>query len=379
MPIYPIGTTQRKGTLGSYYSISDYTGINSEFGTLDDFKKIVDYSHSIGIRVILDMVANHTSWNNVWLSSGNRSWYVQDSNGEIVSPFDWSDTAQLDYNNPSMCRAMIDAMIYWVKEVGIDGYREDMAGLVPLRFWQDAVRELRVIKPDLLMLGEVEDASYHLNNTFDITYSWDLCHILEHIAQGSYGADALRGRILYEQSLFPRSAGRLLFTSNHDENSWSGTEFTRFGDAYRSMAVLTYLLDGVPLLYSGQEAGSDVALEFFEKDLIDWGSLEEYTSFYKELNSLRNSISALGAFGSGGVVEFIDNSQSYNVLSFKRVCGDSSVIAIFNLTPYHIQPAFYDSSYSGVWDKLFHGNQELHEGEYDPFGAWEFKVYSRKE
>ena len=303
---------------------------------------------------------------------------VQDDNGEIVSPFDWSDTAQLDYNNPSMCKAMVEAMIYWVKEVGVDGYREDMAGLVPLSFWQDAVRELREFKPDIFMLGEVEDANYHLKQVFDVTYSWELCHILEHIAQGSYGANALRDRILYEQHSFPLTAGRLLFTSNHDENSWSGTEFKRFGAAYRCMAVLTYMLNGVPLIYSGQEAGSDKALEFFEKDLIDWTSMDEYTSFYKGLNDLRANVKALDAFGEGGVVEFVDNSQPYNVLSFKRVCGDSSVIAIFNLTPYEVQPAFYDDAYSGVWSKLFGGNQDLHQGEYDPFGAWEYKVYSQR-
>lgn len=377
MPIYPIGQTNRKGSLGSYYSISDYNGVNPEFGTLDDFKKIVDHCHKIGMKVILDMVTNHTSWNNIWIIEGHRDWYKQDSNGEIISPYDWSDTAQLDYNNPSMQRAMIDAMKYWISEIGIDGYRQDMAGLVPIEFWSRASSELRKINPDIIMLGEVEDAAYHTEGGFDITYSWELCHMLEHIASGAYGADVLRERIRYEQYTFPEDAGRLLFTSNHDENSWSGTEFARMGEAHGCMAALTYVLSGVPLIYSGQEAGSDKSLEFFEKDLIDWSNLERYSKFYGDLNALRNSCKALEGFGGGGFVEFIDNSQTYNVLSFIREVGDSKVIAIFNLTPYHVQPAIYDSRYSGSWTKLHNGTMELKEGEYDPFGPWEYKIYYR--
>lgn len=377
MPIYPIGTTNRKGTLGSYYSISDYTAVNPEFGTLAAFKKVVKCAHDNGMKVILDMVANHTSWDHVWLKANHVFWYERTDVGEIISPYDWSDTAKLNYRNPKLRRAMIDAMLFWVEKVGIDGYRQDMAGLVPLDFWQEAVQELRKVKPDIFMLGEVEDAAYHDHNTFDATYSWELCHLLEHIAQGAYGANALRDRLNYEKHTFPKTALRLLFTSNHDENSWSGTEFKRYGDAVKTMAVLTYMLNGLPLIYSGQEAGSDKALEFFEKDLIDWSGLDEYTQFYKELNKIRKKCKALHPADRGGEIEYISNSQPENILSFKRKKGKSEVIAIFNLTPYHVQPAFYDADYSGEWNKLFHNKQTLESNIYDPFAPWEFKIYYR--
>ncbi|MEG1649189.1 MAG: alpha-amylase family glycosyl hydrolase [Rikenellaceae bacterium] len=377
MPIYPIGVTNRKGTLGSYYSISDYTDVNPEFGTLKDFKQVVKKAHASGMKVMLDMVANHTSWDHIWLKQNHIFWYERTEQGEIISPYDWSDTAKLNYRNPKLRRAMIDVMIFWIKEVGIDGYRQDMAGLVPLDFWQQAIHELREIKPDIFMLGEVEDAEYHMHNTFDATYSWELCHMLEHIAQGAYGASAVRDRLNYEKQIFPPTASRLLFTSNHDENSWSGTEFKRFGDAAKTMAALTFVLNGIPLIYSGQEAGNNKELKFFDKDLIDWSGIKEYTPFYTELNDLRKKCSAINPSGRGADIEYISNSQPENILSFKRKNSKSEIIAIFNLTPYHVQPAFYDEQYCGEWNKLFHSKQTLHSGNYDPFAPWEFKIYYR--
>ncbi|MFI3314121.1 MAG: alpha-amylase family glycosyl hydrolase [Rikenellaceae bacterium] len=377
MPIYPIGKINRKGSLGSYYSISDYKGVNPEFGDASDFRAIIDKAHSLGMNVILDMVANHTAWDNKWLEQNHIFWYERNDQGEVLSPFDWSDTAKLNYKSPPMRAAMIDAMIFWITEFQIDGFRQDMAGLVPLDFWKEAIAQVRSVKPDTYFLGEVDDAAFHQPNMFNSTYSWELCHILEYIAQGDFGANRLRDRISYEKTIFPKEAGRLLFTSNHDENSWSGSEFERLGDAAMTMAALTFVLDGVPLIYSGQEAGNKKRLEFFEKDLINWDELAKYTCFYRELNNLRNNISALKPYGQGGEIKHINNSQPENILSFKRVDADSSVIAIFNLTPYHVQPAFYDDIYNGEWNKLFNQKQELFSGQYDPFGPWEFKIYYR--
>lgn len=375
MPIHPIGVPHRKGSLGSYYSISDYKGVNPEFGTKEDLQNLISLAHSSGMTVIFDMVANHTAWDNKWIEEGHTDWYERDSAGNILSPFDWSDTAKLNYNNRDMRRAMIDAMRYWVEEFNIDGFREDMAGLVPIDFWREAIAELRSVKSDLFMLGEVESPEFHMGNCFDSSYAWEFGHLIERLAQGHANVGDLRWRLDADTNLFPSSAMKLRFTSNHDENSWSGTEFERMGDAAMCMAALTYVVEGIPLIYSGQEAGVNKRLAFFERDTIDWSGLSSYTSFYKELNRLKHSCSALRAPEQGATLSYINSSQPENILAFKRKDGNSTVIAIFNLTPYHLQPAFWDEDYNGDYKKLWHTNQELMEGQYDPFGPWECKIY----
>ncbi|HIS34932.1 MAG TPA: alpha-amylase [Candidatus Avirikenella pullistercoris] len=375
MPVCPIGKINRKGSLGSYYSISDYKAVNPEFGTMEEFKRLVAKAHEMGFKVLMDMVTNHTAWDHVWLKEGHREWYEQDERGNVVTPYDWTDTAKLDYKNAEMRRAMIDALEFWIREVGIDGYRQDMAGLVPLDFWEEAVPRLRSVNSELFMLGEVESPDYHRNNTFDATYAWEFGHLIERIARKEASVDGLRNLLNHDKTVFPYDAFRLLFTSNHDENSWSGSESERFGPAQECMAVLTYILNGIPLIYSGQEAGSAKRLAFFEKDLIDWSSLNDYTPFYKELNKLRRENPALRSGERGGEVIYFHSSQPYNVLAIKRKQGDNIVMGVFNLTPYEIQPAFWDEDYKGVYNKLFYGEQQLYPGQYDPFGPWEYKVY----
>lgn len=377
MPICPIGEVERKGKLGSYYSIKNYTEVNPEFGTIDDFKRLVTRAHKLGMKVILDMVANHTAWDSKWISDGHIDWYEVDKRGNIVSPFDWTDTAKLNYNSTEMRAAMIDAMKFWIEECDIDGYREDMAGLVPIDFWIEAVAELKKLKKDIFMLGEVEAPEYHKDNTFDACYSWELHHFLERIATGEDTVDNLRNYLKWELENYPNEAFKMNFITNHDENSWHGSEFSRFGDATSLLRVFNYVYKGIPLIYSGEEAGSDKRIEFFDKDLIDWSRLEEFTPIYKELINLRHTVPALMSGERGGVPQFIDSSQPYNVLSFKRKVGDSIVIGIFNMTPHHIQPAFYDEDYCGIYNKLFHDKIEIHSGVYDPFAPWEFKVYYR--
>lgn len=375
MPIFPIGKPNRKGTLGSYYSISDYTAVNPEFGSEEDFKAIITRAHALGMKVILDMVTNHTAWDAKWIEQGKSDYYDKDEQGNIVSPFDWSDTAKLNYSSEAMRREMTDSMAYWIKSFDIDGFREDMAGLVPFDYWQEAVKELRELKSDLFMLGEVESPEYHTDNTFDVTYDWEFHHLINRIAQGHSSVDDLRGLLAHQRNIYKVSDGLLRFTSNHDENSWNGSEMERMGDAHKCLAALTYVLDGMPLIYSGQEAGSARRLEFFEKDLIDWSGMEEYTAFYRELNGLKHTMSALQYGGRGAEVVEIASSQPYNIFAIKRIDGDSSVIAIFNLSPHHIQPAFYDGDYSGRYYKLWHGQTDLVSNQWDPFSPWEFKIY----
>ena len=375
MPVFPIGKVNRKGTLGSYYSIRDYTAVNPEFGTLSDFGRLVDRAHRLGLKVILDIAADHTAWDSKWLAQGHAAWYEHDAEGHIVSPFDWSDTAKLNYANPEMRREMIRSMSFWITSMDVDGFRQDMAGLVPFDFWEECVRHLREIKPDLYMLGEVEDPAYHADDVFDVTYRWKLFHFMEALAKGKENVDRFRAFLGEQEQLYKKSDMGLLFTSNHDENSWNDTEFARFGKACEAFAALTYVLKGTPLIYSGQEFGSRKKLEFFEKDLIGREEQEKYTAFYRGLNELRRKNSALQDGGAGGELVHIESSQPYNVLAFKRKTADNIVIAVFNLTPYEIQPAFWDEDYVGVYRKLWFGAQPLFPGQYDPFGAWEYKIY----
>ncbi|MFI3267717.1 MAG: alpha-amylase family glycosyl hydrolase [Rikenellaceae bacterium] len=374
MPIFPIGEIKRKGTLGSYYSIKDYKAVNKEFGTIKGFKSIVEKAHSLGMKVILDMALNHTSWDNVWMSE-DEMLYAHDENGEVVSPFDWTDTAKLDYNNPKLRAKVTDAMKFWVEECNIDGYRQDMAGLVPLDFWEESIAELRAMKPDIYMLGEVEAPEYVKEGLFDACYGWETYHFTERIANQQDTVDNFRGHLMAENDNYPAACSKMLFISNHDENSWHDSEFKRFGDAVDCMRAFNFVYRGTPLVYSGEEAGCDKKIEFFEKDVIDWTKLKKFTPIFKELINLKLTNEALCDSYENATPYFINSSQPYNVMAFKRKLGDSVVIGVFNMTPHHIQPAFYDEDYQGKYSKLFHGEVELESGVYDPFGPWEFKIY----
>ena len=329
MPIHPIGTLERKGTLGSYYAVKDYKAVNPEFGTLDDFIRMVNKAHGMGFKVIIDWVPNHTSPDAVW--SVHKDWYLTDSTGQFIIQYDWTDIAQLDYNNPEMRLAMIDAMLYWVKETRIDGFRCDVAWNVPVEFWEAAVKELKAVNPDLFMLAEAEEPPLQ-QKAFHVYYAWHLHSVMNRIAQGQADVHELRRALDSMNRRFPTYTIPMLFTSNHDENSWQGTEFERMGEAARTFAALTYLLPGMPLIYNGQEAGFNRRLAFFEKDEIDWSDPLDFTSFYRDLNRLRKANPALFSQEQGGLLVEIKNSAPEAVFSFERQVKGSKVTAIFNLT-----------------------------------------------
>ena len=329
MPIHPIGEVERKGTLGSYYAVMDYTAVNPEFGTLENFKALVGKAHELDLKVIIDWVPNHTSPDAVW--AVNKDWYLTDSLGNFVIQYDWTDIAQLDYNNRDMRRAMIDAMLYWVTETDIDGFRCDVAWNVPVDFWEPAVKELKGIKSSLFMLAEAEEPSL-MQKAFNMYYAWNLHHVMNEVAQGNADANTLRTALEEMINRFPQHAIPMYFTSNHDENSWSGTEFERMGEAARTFAALTYLLPGMPLIYNGQEVGFDRRLLFFEKDLIDWNDHLGFTQFYRDLNILRKSNKALYSQEGGGKLVEINNSAPEAILSFTREVKGNRVIAIFNVS-----------------------------------------------
>ncbi len=325
MPIHPIGVDNKKGTLGSPYSVQDYKEIHPEYGTKEDFKRFVDEAHDLGLKVIIDWVANHTAWDNPWTE--NKDWFELNDEGEFTPPHgtDWSDVIQLDYESEDMRAAMIDALEYWVREFDIDGYRCDVAGMVPTDFWKDAKAALDEIKP-VFMLAEDGEPEL-LIEAFQMNYAWEYAHIIREIAKGNRKITAVDSLFAEDAKKYPESGYRMYFTSNHDENSWTGTDYGMFGDNFHNFAVLSATVPGMPLIYNGQESGLDKQLEFFEKDPIDWKEYK-YQDFYKMLLGLKSSEKALWNGEYGGSLEFLEATEE--LYAYKRVKDDNEVIVILN-------------------------------------------------
>ena len=337
MPIQTIGEVERKGSLGSYYSIKNYTQVNDEFGTIEDFKSVVKKAHSSGMKVILDWVGNHTSRDAGWLET--KDWYEVDSLGNVIAPYDWSDVAKLNYKNEAMRDAMLQDMLYWVREADIDGFRCDVAGEVPTDFWERVTDSIKSIKPDIFMLAEAEKPDLN-DKAFDAFYAWDFHHKMNLVAQGKENVDSLRLSLNRINDRFNKRAIPMYFTSNHDENSWNGTEQERMGDARFVFAALSYMLPGMPLIYNGQEVGLNKRLAFFEKDSIDWappydGVVDDkhvLSHFYEKLNAFKKSNPALFTQEKGGEMVEIVNDHPDKVWSFKRVKGENEVQCFFNFS-----------------------------------------------
>ncbi len=325
MPIQPIGVKERKGSLGSYYAISDYKGFNPEFGTREDFEKFLATAHSLGLKVILDWVANHTSPDNVW--AVHEGWHKRDSLGAMKVQYDWTDISELEYDNKNMRTAMKDAMNFWADSIGVDGFRCDMAMLVPVDFWEEAVGEIRKDKPDFFMLAEAEEP-YLTDEVFNAFYGWDMHHTLNAMAQGVITADSLYRQLEKTDSLFPERALRLNFISNHDENSWSGSEYERMGGAVEEMTALTYMLPGVPLIYSGQEFGNEKRLRFFDKDTIVKVEGAPQIELYTSLNKLRDDNPALRY----GETQLLQTSEPEAGFALVRTSGENRVVGVFNFS-----------------------------------------------
>lgn len=332
MPVHPIGEKNRKGGKGSYYSVQDYKAVNPEFGTMEDLKSLVAQAHELDMKVILDWVANHTAFDHVW-SEDHKDYYNLDSLGELQMPegTDWSDVADLNYENEDLRDAMIDALQFWVREADIDGYRCDVAGFVPTDFWERTRDSLEAVKPDIFMLAEWEDPAHHVK-AFDMSYAWEFLHVMTGIASGEKELKAIDEYMAKQDTLFKDDAYRMYFTTNHDENSWNGTVMERYGmEGHKTFAVLAYTIDGMPLLYSGQEAGMDKALKFFEKDTIDWGDYE-LQDFYTKLLKLNRDNEALWNGEYGGNLERIATDEEEKVFAFMRQKGEDVVVVILNFS-----------------------------------------------
>jgi glycosidase len=327
MPIHPVGEERRKGALGSPYSIRDYTATNPEFGTLEDFRALVDAIHARGMTVLIDLVANHTAWDHHWVEQ-HPEWYQKGPDGQITHPpgTDWVDVAQLDFSNPEVRAAMRQAMRFWVEDVGIDGYRADVAELVPMDFWRDAITELRSIKP-VIMLAEGAAPELH-EAGFDITYAWNTYHVLKDIWRGA-PVDTLLHIVAAERGVYPPDAGRLRFTTNHDETAWDDTPMGLFdGPAgAQAAAVIAFTLPGVPLIYNGQEVGDPMRLPLFERVPIRWDYDPAMRRFYQDLMARRSASTAL----RHGRFVPLNHDASADLLAFQRVAAQERTTVLVNV------------------------------------------------
>ncbi|MBO4671294.1 MAG: alpha-amylase [Bacteroidales bacterium] len=351
MPMYKIGEQERKGTLGSYYAISDYCAVNPEFGTMEDFEKLLKAAHKMGFKVILDWVANQTAPDHVWMTEKPADFYERDSLGNAIWEYDWTDTRSLNYENEEVWWAQDEAMRFWL-EKGVDGFRCDAAGEVPAEFWKGILPKMNADYPDIYLLAEAERENLaDPLETFDANYAWELHHLLNDLAKGSRTVDDLKEYVSRDAARFPKEAFRLTFTSNHDENSWAGTEFERMGDAAEACAVLCFTLpNSQPLVYTGQEIGLDRRLAFFEKDPItDW-SANEYTEFWKRLIEIKHSLRVLDAGEKGGAIEWLDAPEG--VVAFKRELNGKKVIVAVN---FGSGPADLTLKLDGTWRDMFEG------------------------
>ncbi|MBI3110262.1 MAG: alpha-glucosidase C-terminal domain-containing protein [Ignavibacteriales bacterium] len=327
MPIHPVGKVNRKGTLGSPYAVQDYYGINPEFGTLQDFRSLVKSVHDHGLKIIIDLVANHTSWDSKLIRE-HPEWFTKDSTGAIVPPNDdWTDVADLQYDNPGLREYMVAMMKYWVSDVGIDGYRCDVAELVPTEFWNRARRELDALKP-VMMLSEGTFAEHHVE-AFDLTYAWNFYDILAKVIGGS-GSPSLFHELLKNESYrFPKGSLRLRFNTNHDKNAWDAPIVKKFNrEGAKASAVLAFAFPGVPLIYNGEEAGNERRLDLFEKVEIEWKHGGEFRELYTALSRLRRNTLSLR---SGGY-QPLENSEGEKILSFVRQSGKERVFVVVNLS-----------------------------------------------
>jgi glycosidase len=357
MPVQPIGHQNRKGSLGSYYAIADYTAVNPEHGTEADFRRLVDAAHAQGMRVILDWVANHTAHDHEWIAA-HPDWYVHRADGTISNArdnegreTDWTDVAELDYDNPAMRQAMIGEMRWWIERMGIDGFRCDVAGGVPMDFWLQARTALRAVKPDLFLLAEAESPEMH--QAFDMTYGWELHHLLNDIAQAKKTTDELDRYFARDDSAYGRGAYRMYFTSNHDENSWAGTEFERMGANHQPAFVLAATArNGMPLLYTGQEASLNRRLRFFDKDTVSWSG-PSLADFYAALFALKHTQPALANGPWGGPQAALATNGGARVYAYTRTQGANTVLVAVNFGDAPVSAQYHGLPHAGTFTDWF--------------------------
>lgn len=371
MPVQPIGIKNRKEPLGSYYSIRNYNEINPEFGNEADFKTLVDKAHQLGMYVILDWVPNHTAWDHPWVTA-HPDYYAHDEKGNITHESDWLDIALLNHKNPETRKAMIEAMKFWVTTYQIDGFRCDHAGHeIPMYFWEEAHAALDPIK-DLFWLAEWDGARMHLN--FDATYAWPLLHITDDVLPGKANANDIADWIDQDIREYGQQPFRLTMITNHDENSWHGTEFERYGDGMKTFATFIFTAYGMPMLYSGQEAGLNKRLKFFAKDTIDWSDPQQLQPFYRKLMKLHQDHPALWA-GNYGSQPVRINERDSLTYAFLRTKGTDEVVGILNFSGNTTNARLTSPCPTGVYRDYFSGERiSLAPGTTIPLKPWQYLI-----
>lgn len=376
MPITPIGIEGRKMTaadLGSYYAVRNYKAVNEEFGTMDEWKTLVKTAQGMGFKVITDWVANHTSLDNPWVKT-HPDFYVKDSTGKLLSPFDWTDVYKLDYKNNEMRDSMIAAMKYWINETGIDGFRCDVAEEVPQDFWKQCIDSLRKIK-NVFMLAEGEKPWLH-EAGFNETYTWQNMHLMKELYEGKKSLSYFDSVLAHNISIYPKNAARLYFTSNHDENSWNGTEYEKYGDAAKAFAVFTQTIyQSIPLIYSGQEEPNKKRLKFFVKDTIEW---KQYAMapFYKTLLHLRKSNPALAY---DAAYKKLSTSSDTAVFAYLRQSGNHKVLVVLNFSSKPQKFYINDAAINGEPENIYLGKPEkISDKEAFSLAPWDYLMYIYK-
>ena len=379
MPCQPIGKLTRKGTLGSYYSIIDYCQMNPEFGTREDFEHFLQTAHDLGFKVILDWVANHTAPDSEWTK--NEGWHYRDSLGNLMVQYDWTDISKLDYHNQDMRNEMLRCMRWWMDSIGIDGFRCDVAGEVPTDFWNWAMADIRKDHPDMFTLAEDEDKAQELTETaFDMYYGWTLHHLMNGVAQGKNSVEDLWAYFAKADSTIRPNAIRMNFITNHDENSWNGTEFDRMGNSVPLWSAFCYVVPGMPMIYTGQLSGNHHRLEFFEKDLIDTNPEYAQADLYKQLNQLRADNKALHSPEQGAPMMRIAADNEHIFACVRHAEGkwcNNTVIAVMNMSGEEQTVTLDLTGYEGKYDCICGKKLTLEATQTFQLKPWEYKIFTK--
>lgn len=370
MPIHPIGAKNRKGTLGSPYSVRDYRAVNPELGTMQDLKAFVRSAHRLGLRVILDWVANHSAWDNP-LVARHPQWYDRDWKGDFrPTPWwDWSDIIDFDFGQQGVREYMAQSMAFWVREADVDGFRADVAAYVPIDFWELVRADLERIKP-VFMLAEAQMRDLHAR-AFDASYGWGWYEAMVNISKGRADVGALFGYYSENESAWPAGAMRMVYAENHDQNSWHGTQFEQFGPNLENAIVLSVVGEGIPLIYNGQEAGNEKRLQFFERDPIRWRP-HPIGELYRRLFALKARNGALHNAPWGARMVGVTNDAGGKVFSFVRRQGDARLFAAFNMSPAPLTVRFTDGPHHGTYRDFATGRAER----VDARSAWTMPAWS---
>jgi alpha-amylase len=390
MPIYPICEkdkkcdTKSKGKcLGSPYAVYDFEAVNPDFGSTEDFKSLVDSVHALGMKVILDFVPDHTGWDSKWMKE--KPEYFKKVDGKFTVPIDpktkaatdWTDVAMLDYDNPATRKAVIDAHLFWIKNYNVDGFREDVAGFVPSSFWKELRLALDPVK-NVFMLSEWEDVVDHFDVCFEANYGWHFHHLIKEIAKAEKPASALDEYLIDHRKRYNARGYHMLFTQNHDENTWNGTLKESFGDGADAFTVLAHTFDGLGLIYSGQESDLDHRLSLFNKDEIKWGTYPK-TQFFTKLLDLKKRNKALWNGLNGGFVTKIKTTDDKNVYAFIREKDGNKVVAIFNFSKMPVDFTLQGDSFVGTYSNVYaNSSTSLTKDMIFKMQPWDYLVFSNK-